>query len=86
MKFKRRHNRNGRQFEVGDQWTGDIDGGRFLYHRGILEPDGHPMDGFVTSAKPVRGATWSGADTFTDANVTSPADAAGGQEQDNGNS
>lgn len=80
MKYAKRHNRNGRQYEAGDPYTGDIDGGRFLYHRGILEPDGHPMDKFVTSTKPLRGAAWSDADTFT---TTSPAPA-GEQENSNG--
>ena len=81
MRFKKRHNRNGRQFEIGDKWTGDVDGGRFLYHRGILEPDGDPRDHLVTSAKPVRGAAWSDTTTFAE---DAPA-TAGEQENSNGN-
>ena len=81
MKFTRRHNRNGRQHEVGDRYVGDVDGARFLYHRGVIEPDGHPMDEFVTSAKPVKGAVWSDENTFTE---DAPA-TAGSQETEHGN-
>lgn len=81
MKYARRHNRNGTQHEVGDPYRGDIDGGRFLYHRGILEPDGSPMDEFITSAKPIKGAAWSDADTFQ--STEPPADA-GDKENTNG--
>lgn len=84
MKFKKRHNRNGRQYEIGDKWTGDVDSGRFLYHRGILEPDGDPRDHLVTSAQPVRGVAWSDTDTFTADKVTAPADSAGEKENDHG--
>lgn len=84
MRFKKRHNRNGHQYEVGDKWTGDVDGGRFLYHRGILEPDGDPIDKFVTSAKPVRGVAWSDTDTFAAKPDASPADSAGEKETQHG--
>lgn len=82
MKYAKRHNRNGRQHEVGDRYVGDVDGARFLYHRGVIEPDGHPMDEFVTSTKPVKGAVWSDTDTFTE---DAPA-TAGESENTNGNS
>lgn len=80
MKFTRRHNRNGHQYEIGDKWTGDIDGARFLYHRGILEPDNDPRDHLVTSVKPVRGAAWSDANADLS---TTPAEA-GGTETEHG--
>lgn len=83
MKFKKRHNRNGRQHEVGDRYVGDVDGARFLYHRGVIEPDGHPMDEFVTSAKPVRGAAWSDTDTFQSEDA--PPTEVGETENTNGN-
>lgn len=59
MKFTRDHTRNRTLHRKGSQWTGGVDGGRFLYHRGILEPDGSPGDELITGPKPPR-AAWHG--------------------------
>jgi hypothetical protein len=52
MRFAKRHTRNGITFEAGDAYTGDVQGGRFLYQRGVLQPDGSPGDDAITSPKP----------------------------------
>ena len=44
MKFKKRHN----AAQPGDPYKGDVHTGRFLYQRGVLEPDGGPDDAAIT--------------------------------------
>lgn len=44
MKYKRPHRHNGVSHQPGDPFTGTVNTGRFLYHRGVLEPDGGPDD------------------------------------------
>lgn len=48
MRFKRNHTRNGTRYARGDPFTGPVNTGRFLYQRGILEPDGGPDDHVIT--------------------------------------
>ena len=44
MKFKKRHN----GIEPGTPFQGGVKTGRFLYQRGVLEPNGHPDDEAIT--------------------------------------
>ena len=45
MKFKKRHN----GIEPGTPFKGGVNTGRFLYQRGVLEPNGHPDDPAITA-------------------------------------
>jgi hypothetical protein len=56
MKYRKKHTRNGVTHEAGDPYDGPIHSGRFLYHRGVLEPDGSPDDALITSPKQIRSA------------------------------
>jgi len=51
VKWKRDHNRAGIQHLKGDKWTGPIQSGRWLYHRGIIEPDGDEVDALIVGPK-----------------------------------
>lgn len=62
MKFTRDHTHNRVLHKKGARYEGGIGFARFLYHRGILEPDGSPMDKHVTAKKPQKQAWHSGDD------------------------
>lgn len=57
MRFTRHHTRNGIHYKPGDPYAGPVHSGRFLYHRGIIEPDGGPDDAAIT-AKHTRRQAW----------------------------
>lgn len=63
MRFKKDHTHNGTAHKKGDKYEGGIGFARFLYHRGILEPDGSPMDKHVTAKRPNKQAWHSGDET-----------------------
>lgn len=63
MRFKRDHTHNGRAFKKGEEYSGGIGFARFLYHRGVLEPSGAPMDAHVTAKRPNKQAWHSGDET-----------------------
>jgi hypothetical protein len=54
MRYKRAHTRNGVRVEAGTPYTGPVNTGRFLYQRGILEPDGGPDDHAIARAPGAR--------------------------------
>ena len=64
MRFTRDHTHNGTRHEKGEPYTGGIGFARFLYQRGILEPDGHTMDPHVTVKRPDKSAWHSGDETL----------------------
>ena len=51
MKFTKDHKRGKTQYRKGDHFDGLVNTARFLYHRGILEPDGDRLDALVTGPK-----------------------------------
>ena len=61
MKFTKEHKRGRRTYRVGDRFEGAIKTARFLYHRGILTPDGAPEDALVTGPK-VTSQVWDAFD------------------------
>jgi hypothetical protein len=48
MKYARAHRRAGIMHQPGDPFTGTVQSARFLYQRGVLEPNGDPLDHEVT--------------------------------------
>ena len=48
---------NGHAYAKGEHYPGGVNTARFLYHRGVLEPDGSPEDAYVTSPK-VKKTAW----------------------------
>lgn len=50
MRYKRAHTRNGVRHPAGDAFVGSLDSARFLYRKGVLEPDGNPEDPLVMGA------------------------------------
>jgi hypothetical protein len=64
MRFKKTHTRNGVRHERGDPYSGPVNSGRFLYQRGVLEPDGGPDDDAITrNAGPRARQQWGFEDT-----------------------
>jgi hypothetical protein len=57
MRFARKHTHNGVTHQPGDPFTGTVNTGRFLYHRGVLEADGGPDAHFITR-NPSRRHAW----------------------------
>lgn len=68
MKFKHPHKLNGHQYDTGDPYTGDVNLGRFLHQRGVIEVDGGPDDEAITAK--YRRPTWA-----TEQPPTPPAEA-----------
>jgi hypothetical protein len=58
MKYAKRHQRGIRVFQRGETFDGSLNTARFLYHRGILEPDGSDADALVTGPKH-KTPTWT---------------------------
>jgi len=86
MRYARDHTRNGVKHAKGDKYTGPTHSGRFLYHRGILEPDGDPQDADIT--RPARAAqAWNVTVQEPPSDSTTLTWNPGGEEQetDNGN-
>jgi hypothetical protein len=50
MRFKREHTLNGVRHPAGAAFCGDPNTATVLYRKGILEPDGGPLDDLVTAA------------------------------------
>lgn len=65
MKFARDHTHNRRRYKKGERYEGDVNTGRFLYHRGVLEPDGAEHDAAITSKRPQKQAWHSGDEAET---------------------
>lgn len=63
MKFARPHTMNGHAYAKGEHYPGGVNTARFLYHRGVLEPDGSPEDAYVTSPKVKKTAWHDNSDT-----------------------
>jgi len=61
MRFARDHKRGKTAYRKGDPFVGTVKVARFLFHRGILEPDGNPMDALVTGPK-VTKQVWDAFD------------------------
>ena len=58
MRFARDHTHNGVHQPAGAAFVGDTNTARFLYHRGVLEPDGAPGDDLVTGPKTTNRQVW----------------------------
>ncbi len=61
MKFTKRHNNH----EPGDPYLGNAQTGRFLYQRGVLEPDGGADDDAITRNPGRRAQQWGIPDEIT---------------------
>lgn len=83
MRWARDHNRAGVQHKKGDKWSGPIQSGRWLYHRGHLEPDGDPIDALITGPK-APPAAWHGASEQLAAETRNAPQPAGATEEENG--
>ena len=77
MKYRRQHTHNGVIYKPGDPFTGDINTGRFLYNRRVLEPDGGPNDLAITRDPSRRHAWGLGEDAATKPGVA-PVHTGGG--------
>ena len=78
MKFKRAHTRNGVRYEVGAAFVGDTNTGRFLYQRGVLEPDGSPGDDLITRNPSRRAGAWGIGEDLAVAPGVTPVHTGGG--------
>lgn len=79
MKFKRRHTRNGVTHEAGEPFRGDKNTARFLFHRGILEPDGSRDDDAITrNPSPRRQHVWGRGEDFATKPGVTPVHTGGG--------
>ena len=65
MKFTKDHRRGARLYRAGDRFEGAVKTARFLYHRGILTPDGAFGDELVTGPK-VTKQVWDAFDATAD--------------------
>lgn len=71
MRYARDHTINNRKRAKGDAFTGDTNTGRFLYHRGVLEPDGSENDAAITGLQDAPVITPVGSDFATSWNPPS---------------
>ena len=80
MRYAKRHMRDGVTHNIGDPYTGPVHTGRFLYHRGVIEPDGSAEDEPITRAHPKRQRWLDAHDSPPDQGDSSASLSWGGEE------
>lgn len=78
MKYRRPHRHNGVAHKAGDPFRGTVNTGRFLYQRGILEPDGHADDPAITRNPGRRFQAWDQGEQLAQQPKVTPVHTGGG--------